>query len=101
MHTSKTTFSILNPVEKQIGFLNPDQVDIIETNELYKLKTIEITHTLNQKYDTLLIPGNKIWQQNTTDNNSCLYILRGPKTYNYNENTINIHAIEVAVELGQ
>jgi hypothetical protein len=76
-------------------------VEIVETNELYKLKTLEITHPLNPRYDSLLIPGNKIWQQQTSDQNSCLYLIRGPKSYDYNENTINIHAIEAAVELGQ
>jgi hypothetical protein len=101
MQSFRTTLSVLNPRENQIGFLDPDHIDIVETNELYKLKTLEITHPLNQKYDSILIPGNKIWQQNTTDNNSCLYIIRGPKTYNYNENTINIQAIEAAAELGQ
>lgn len=101
MHSSKTTLAILNPLEEQIGFLNPDKIEIVETNELYKLRTLEITHPLQQKYDSLLIPGNKIWQQKTSDQDSRLYIIHDPKTYNYNENAIQITAIEAAVELGQ
>jgi hypothetical protein len=97
----QSTLIILNPQERNIGFLDPDDIQITETNELYKLRTLEITHPLNPQYDKMLKPGNKIWQQRSCDNDSVLYVIRGPKAYNYTENTINLYAIEVAVELGQ
>jgi hypothetical protein len=99
--STQSTLIVLNPQERNIGFLDPDEIHITETNELYKLRTIEITHPLSPSYDSLLKPGNKIWQNRTCDNTSVLYVIRGPKTYNYTENTINLHAIEAAVELGQ
>lgn len=102
------TVLVLSPSEAVLDSLNPDYVQITETKELYKLRTIKIVHQLRDensndltRYDSILISGNKIWREQTTDRDSCLYVIRGPKSYDFEDGSVTVTAIEVAVELGE
>lgn len=108
MLEEELTIAVLSQTESLLGYLNPDLVQISETNELYELKTVTITHPLFDDhhttidyYDSLLTEGNKIWRPSTCDGEPCLYIIDGEKDYNHTENTITIYAEEAALELGQ
>ena len=105
MSSKSFDIKILNRNEEFIGFLHPHLVDITETNELGKLRRIKITHPLfdtNYKeyntYNTLLSEGNKVWIEETSDGNSCLYVIL-EKTVSTNSNLIIVTAEEIIVEL--
>jgi hypothetical protein len=102
------TLAILSPTESHLDFLNPEYLDIEEVNELFKLRTITLTHPLFDedgtdltRYDSILIAGNKIWRQSTNDGDSCLYVITGPKSYDFQSLTVTVEAVEAAVELSQ
>jgi hypothetical protein len=108
MFEATLTVAVLDENENLKLFLDPSFIEIEETNELYKLRTIKITHKLLDKndndltkYDSVLIAGNKLWREETTDGDSCLYVIRGPKSYDFDTNTVTINAVEVACELGE
>lgn len=108
MFEKEITAAVLSPSEQLLGFLNPRQVQIKETNELYKLRNITITHPLFDEnttdlshYDTLLNPGNKLWRGETADGNPVLYVLLGEKEYDFENKTVTIYGEEAATELSQ
>lgn len=93
---------ILNGREQILGSLNPDIVDITETNQYGGIKTIEIVHPLydgenDYDYDSLLTQGNKIWRNQTVDGEACLYILNSEKEKDID--TLTMTAEDVLVEL--
>lgn len=107
--TKEVTIAVMGPTETKDhkAFLDPKWTQINEINELYCLRTISITHQLTDdqntdltKYDTILIAGNKIWKK-TSDGDDCLYVLRGPKVYDFDNMTVTITGVEAAVELGE
>ena len=94
--------AILDKTETLLGFLNPDIVQIEETNEYQGLRTIEITHpitTADEDVSSLILPGNKVWRQETSDGDSCLYVMLENLEIDSENNTISITAEEVATEL--
>lgn len=105
----ESTVVILSPDETaRLGSLDPDIVTIIETRELYNFREIDITVQLTDEHDDniskywdLLIAGNKIWRPKTSDNDSCLYVITGPKKPDWKNNSLTVTAIEEAVELGE
>jgi len=108
MFEKEVTVAILSPQESLLGFLHPNLVEITETNELYQVRSIEITHPLLDenntdlsKYDNLLIPGNKVWRSENCDGVPCLYVMVGEKVYDFINNNVKIYAEEVAIELSQ
>lgn len=108
MYETEVTVAVLNQNEALLGYLHPNYVDIIETNELGGLRSIEINHPLIDtdgctldKYDTLLTAGNKIWRPSTCDGVPCLYVLLGEKEYDFKNNTVHTYAEEISMELGQ
>lgn len=108
MFDAETTVAVLDQNENLIGYLNPEHVQINDTRELYKLRTITIvcqlideTNNDLSKYDEMLRSGNKIWKPSTTDGDSCLYVLKGDKIYGDNFTDVTVTGIEVAVELGE
>ena len=105
---SEVTIAVLDNDENLLGWLNPQYVQVPEVNELYKLRTITITHPLTDEihdkpsfYGSLLKEGNKLWRETTTDGDSCLYVILGPVIYSDDLTSVTITAIEVAYELGQ
>jgi len=108
MYETELTVVVLDQEENRLGSLHPRYVDIEETNELYALRTIRITHPLvddnNQdlsKYDQLLTAGNKIWQPSNSDGEPCLYVLIDDKEYDFKNLIVTMTAEEVAGELSQ
>lgn len=108
MIEKELTVVILDQTENVLGFLDTDRVEIEEKNELYKLRTITVSHPMfdpgsndNTKYKDLLIPGNKVWRTETCDGVPCLYIILGPVDYDNTKNIITFTAEEVATELSQ
>jgi hypothetical protein len=107
-YESMVTIAVLDKDENLIGWLNPRFVQLPETNELYKLRTLTITHPLTDEihdkpdyYGTLLKEGNKLWRTTTTDGDSCLYVILGPVIYSDDLTSVTVTAIEAAYELGQ
>lgn len=108
MFEKEITVAVLNQGEQLLGFLHPRLVEIQETNELYKLRGIQLTHPLFterntdlSKYDALLTPGNKIWRGETADGKPVLYVILGEKEFDFQAKTVSVYAEEAATELGQ
>ncbi len=100
--TRKLEILVLNPDETYAGFLDPEVTDITETNKYGGIRELHIQHPLDdetQDYDNLLKLGNKIWQNETEDTDSCLYILNDDKQKDLETNILTITAEEVLVEL--
>lgn len=100
--TRKLEILVLNPNETYAGFLDPEVTDITETNKYGGIRELHIQHPLDdetQDYDKLLKLGNKIWQNETEDTDSCLYILNDDKQKDLETNILTITAEEVLVEL--
>lgn len=102
------TIAVLNQNESLLGFLDPDQVEIEEGYELYKIRTLTITHPMmdkhsndDTKYTDILTEGNKLWRTLTCDGVPILYVILGKPTINYEDHTIKVYAEEVATELSQ
>lgn len=102
----EVTVAVLSPTEDLLGFLHPGYVELEETNKLGALRTLEVTHPLrddkNQdltKYADLLVHGNKLWRQTTSDGDSCLYIILDDREVDVTGNYIRISAEEAATEL--
>lgn len=105
---AELTTHIYSGNETRLGSLNPEHVQISETNEFNTPREIDITHPLADEihpelsyYDTLLRAGNKIFRPLTCDGTPCLYVIPGPKKPVYTKNTITITAVEVCSELGE
>lgn len=106
MFQDELQLAVLSPDEKLLGYLHPRYVDVEENNELGGLKSITITHPLMDdknedltRYNNLLVHGNKIWQEKTSDGDSCLYVMLEDKTVDPLTNKVSIKAEEVATEL--
>ncbi|MCE7699619.1 MAG: hypothetical protein K8E24_012690, partial [Methanobacterium paludis] len=109
MFEKEVTVWVLDQNENIIGSLNPNRVQLSETNELYSLRNIDITHpsfdesntdpaTTFIRYDTLLANGNKLFLPESPSGDSCLYILLGDNEKDFKGN-INQYAEEAATEL--
>jgi hypothetical protein len=106
MFQDELQLAVLSPDEKLLGYLHPRYVDVEENNELRGLRSITITHPLMDdknedltRYNDLLVHGNKIWQEKTSDGDSCLYVMLEDKTVDPLTNKVSIKAEEVATEL--
>lgn len=106
------TIAVMDQNENPLGYLDSNCVQLTETNELYNLRLLDITHPLMDehavegenaysRYDTLLVHGNKLWMPQSPTGDSCLYILNADKPYDFDKNLISITATEAAVELSQ
>lgn len=105
----EVTVLVLDQNETPIGYLNPNRVQLSETNELYSLRNIDITHpsfdesntdptTTFIRYDNYLANGNKLFLPESPSGDSCLYILLGDNEKDFKGN-INQYAEEAATEL--
>ena len=106
MFQDELQLAVLSPDEKLLGYLHPRYVDVEENNELRGLRSITITHPLMDdknedltRYNDLLVHGNKIWQEKTSDGDSCLQVILEDKTVDPLTNKVSIKAEEVATEL--
>lgn len=100
------TVAVLSPTESLLGYLHPEYVELEETQELGALRTLEVTHPLMDdyggdltEYADLLVHGNKLWRQTTSDGDSCLYVILDDREVNVTGNSIQVSAEEVATEL--
>lgn len=99
--------AVLNPQEEVLGFLDADVLELEEENELGELRRISFTHPLRRDdgtnypdlTTTLLVHGNKIWRQNTSDGDSCLYVIMDDIVTNPEDGTVKVVADEAAAEL--
>lgn len=95
---------ILDIDEQIICWLNPEFVQIQETNEQKKIRSIKITHPINDDFRAYpknwYQPGNKIWIPENQDMEACLYVIDSSFTVNYwDEDEIEVNAEDVMVEL--
>jgi len=107
-NADRTVAVLKGDTEAVLGFLDPRWSQIQEGDELYMFRTITITHQLTDennpdvsKYDSMLVEGNKIWREKTQNGTSCLYVIRGEKSYDRENNNVKVTAVEVAVELSE
>lgn len=95
---------ILDDAEGVICWLNPEIVNVDETNEKGKLKSIKLTHPLDDDFreypDKWYQAGNKIYIPEGEDIEPCLYVINSDYTINYwDDNLITLNAEEILVEL--
>ena len=95
---------ILDPSENVICWLNPDFVDIDETNEIGKVRSIKLTHPItddSREYpENWYQSGNKIWIPSNGDFESCLYVIDSSYTVKYgSDDIVEVNAEEVLIEL--
>ncbi len=95
---------ILNSQEEIICWLNPEFVQIEETNEQGKIRSIKLTHPINDDFRSYpnkwYQVGNKIWIPKNQDMDPCLYIIDSTYTVNFwDEDEIVVNAEDLIVEL--
>lgn len=94
---------ILDNEENYVCWLNPDLLDVTETNEKGKLKTITISHPITDKdrdYPEWYRQGNKVYVSKTADTDSCLYIIDADYEVDYyDKDLVSVEAEEILVEL--
>jgi len=92
----------LDNQENFLDFIDPDLVDIVETNS-DGLKSISLSYIIDDlpKAKNLFKSGNKLWVGgHDDDNDDCLYVMNAPvKQELYSNNLFNLDAEEVLVEL--
>ena len=102
MADHKLEILVLSGDERYRGFLDPDVTDITEINTYGGLRELVIEHPLSddsQDYEEILVQGNKIWRNQTSDENACLYILNDDQEIDRKTGYLTITAEEVLVEL--
>ena len=90
----------LTPDEKFIEYLNPDLINLVESNTQYGLKTAKIEYTVEDIVDftNLFGLGNKIYV--SKNNKSCLYVINTPVEHDmFEESKVSFEAEEVLTEL--
>lgn len=94
---------VLSPDERALKWLNSDEVEIEETQSTSSVKSIRLTLPIREgdsEFKTLFRMGNKIYIPDSDVTRSCLYVINTQYSINYwKENTIDVEAEEVLVEL--
>lgn len=93
---------VLSNKEDYIGLLDPDRLELEETNESYGLRTLNLTYTFADRENDkkLFRMGNKIWVQGSNTLTDCLYVINTEVEEDlYDENNFKLHLEEVLVEL--
>lgn len=95
---------VLNTDEEFITWLDPEKVEIIETNKQKTQRSITITapveHEINDYDSNWFDAGNKIYINETIGIDSCLYVINQEASIDYwDKNEITIEAEEILVEL--
>ena len=94
---------ILNEDESPLVYLDTEATQITEKADLNSFREISVTHPLKHKdgrdYSQFIKPGKKVFWFNTTEGDSCLYVIDGAVKADYDANSISFTAHEVAAEL--
>lgn len=93
---------VLSNNEDYIGLLDPDRLELEETNESHGLRTLDLTYTFADRENDkkLFRIGNKIWVQGSNTLTDCLYVINTEVEEDlYNENNFKLNLEEVLVEL--
>ena len=95
---------IMDEFENVITWLNPDLVDITETNKKETCRKIKIEYPLDKAplkgEKDWYMQGNKIFVPSTLGIDNCLYVINGEYELDYwKENTVSLEAEEVLTEL--
>lgn len=95
---------VLDEFENVIAWLNPDLVNITETNKEETCRKISIEYPLNKApvkgTKDWYMQGNKIFVPSTLGIDNCLYVINSDYELDYwKENTVSFEAEEVLTEL--
>ncbi|MBQ6345019.1 MAG: hypothetical protein IJI96_02790 [Methanobrevibacter sp.] len=93
---------ILNQNEEILTFLDPDLVDIVESNEIGQLRTISVKYPVDTEEDVgeVFKLGNKIWIRGDSNFTNCLYVMNSPIKRDYfDDKLVSFEAEDVLVEL--
>lgn len=94
---------VLSWDEEVISYLDTDLVDIKETRTKDKIRSISLEMPIeddDDSYRELFKQGNKIYVSESEVSSSCLYVINSQyKLNHYSDNTIEVEAEEVIVEL--
>lgn len=93
---------VLNQNEEIITFLDPDLIDIVESNEIGQLRTISVKYPVDTEEDisNIFKLGNKIWIRGDDNFTDCLYVMNSPIKRDYfDDKLVSFEAEDVVVEL--
>lgn len=95
---------VMDEFENTIAWLNPDLVNITETNKEETCRKISIEYPLNKApvkgSKDWYMQGNKIFVPSTLGIDNCLYVINSEYELDYwKENTVSFEAEEVLTEL--
>ena len=96
------TIILLDQDENLVKFLNPDFVEITETAEKGKLRSIKFSYTMQDISDArkLFKLGYKLWVGGDDNIEDCLYVISNEVKRDYfKDNNVSFEAEEVLVEL--
>ena len=97
------TVVVLNQREDFLQFLDTNKLTIVETNERFGLRSVDLTYEINENDDIpeLFKVGNKLWVSaiNEEDITDCLYVMNTPLKRDYQDNEVTITCEEVLTEL--
>lgn len=96
------TIILLDQDENLVKFLNPDFVEITETAEKGKLRSIKFSYTMQDISDArkLFRLGYKLWISGDDNIEDCLYVISNEVKRDYfKDNSVSFEAEEVLVEL--
>lgn len=98
-----TNIIILDAYEEFVTWLDPEKVEIVETNKESTQRTISISYPLESNLDGKTTPwfaqGNKIYIPSTLGIDSCLYVINTTYSIDYWEkNQVTVSAEEVLTE---
>lgn len=94
---------ILDQNENFLEWLNPEYIDIEETNEIGELRTVSVSYPIvdDIKHTKELFRiGNKLWIPEGAGLTSCLYVISSECKQDYfDKNTFSFDAEDILVEL--
>lgn len=95
------TIILLDNTENFITYLDPDRLEVEETDEAQGLATIALTYQLEEDDETSLLfrLGNKVWVQGDPLLKDCLYVINTKVREDIDEHYVEFEAEEVLVEL--